>query len=234
MSWVIILSGFTMGAAGSLHCVGMCGPLAFGLPTARMPISKKIFSLLLYNLGRVTTYASIGLLFGLLGAGFYLAGFQQQLSVISGILLLLTACIYLAGRKHYRPGFLSGFYTFIQQHIISFIGRIKTPAGFYLFGILNGLLPCGMIYMGVAAALSTGTPGESVLFMAMFGLGTLPAMLAFGISTQWVGIKYRRRLQSITPFFIVLIAVLLLVRGLSPHTTDLQTNDGSGAVHCAK
>jgi len=215
----------------------MCGPLSLALPTREMNSQKKILSLFIYNIGRMTTYALLGFLFGILGAGFYFIGIQQQFSIFAGIILFLLALFYIIGKKHYRFSFLNGFYGFIQEKTISLIRKIRSPFGFYLFGIMNGLLPCGMIYMALAASLSLASPGESVLFMIMFGAGTIPAMLLFGFAGQWMGIKYRRLFQKATPFFVGLVAVLLIIRGLNMNTSLFHPMHAAGSeviIPCMK
>ena len=78
----MLWTALVLGLAGSFHCIGMCGPIAFVIPVDRSSKSRMIFQIFLYNLGRIITYSLIGVLFGLIGKGLYLAGFQQRLSIL--------------------------------------------------------------------------------------------------------------------------------------------------------
>lgn len=214
MLWPVLISGFTLGAAGSLHCIGMCGPLSLALPVSQFSAAKKFLSLLVYQAGRVITYSLIGLLFGLAGRRLYLAGYQQAFSIGIGVLLLVMALLYFGRRRNFHVRPLTRFYSIIQE----MIGRVlRSPAGmgrFLLLGIANGLLPCGMVYIALAATLSFQELSESISFMAMFGLGTLPAMMLAGYADTLIGPVQRRSFRKLIPVFITLMGVLLILRGL--------------------
>lgn len=230
-----MISGLSFGFAGSLHCIGMCGPLSLALPGQGLPGRKRSLALLLYNLGRVTTYTLLGILLSLVGRGFYLVGWQQQFSVMAGIVVLLLVIFYIAGKRHYRISLLNGFYQFILQQTSAFIGKIKNPAGCYLFGLLNGLLPCGMVYIAIAATLSLSSTAGSAFFMFMFGLGTLPAMLVFNLTTTSIGVKNLPLFRRMAPFFVGLAALLLILRGLNldiPFLSPGQPSKHVEALHC--
>jgi sulfite exporter TauE/SafE len=89
----MLYSAFIFGLISSLHCIGMCGPIAMMLPLDRSNSAKKVIQILLYHFGRLFAYASLGLVFGVLGRGFYIAAIQQQLSIGVGILMITIAVV---------------------------------------------------------------------------------------------------------------------------------------------
>lgn len=215
MLWPVMIAGFTLGAAGSLHCVGMCGPLSLALPVNYLSNTRKFFSLLFYQFGRIITYSIIGLLFGLAGRRIYIAGYQQWFSIGMGILVLTLAFLYFLQQKTIHLKFLNRFYFFVQQQISRLLRSATGLSGFLLLGMANGLLPCGMIYIALATTLSFTEVSQSVSFMAMFGAGTLPAMLLVGYAGQLIKPNWRISLQKLIPVFISLMGVLLILRGMN-------------------
>lgn len=213
--WPIILSGFTLGAAGSLHCAGMCGPLSLALPVQHFSAFNKFLALFLYQVGRVITYSVIGLLFGLAGRQLFLAGYQQWFSIGMGLVVLALAGLYLLSKKRIHLSFLGPFYQSVQGIIMRILRSSTSVMSFLLLGMANGLLPCGMVYIALATSLSFTQTGESVLFMAMFGAGTLPAMLFIGYAGVMIKPELRSVFRRMTPVFISLMGVLLILRGLN-------------------
>ncbi len=211
----ILIAGFTLGFAGSLHCVGMCGPLSLALPAWHLRGPAKFLSLLLYQFGRIITYAVLGLIFGLAGRGIYIAGIQQWLSITLGLLVLLMAAMYFVKQGNIHLAFLNRFY----QGVSKLIGRvIKSNPGFSAFlllGMANGLLPCGMVYIALAATLSFYTVYHAVGFMSFFGAGTLPAMMLVGYGGQMINPGLKRLFRKSIPFFITATGIILILRGLN-------------------
>ncbi len=210
-----MIAGFTLGAAGSLHCVGMCGPLSLALPTYHLSKTKKFISLLVYQFGRIITYSMIGLVFGLVGRRIYISGYQQWFSIGMGILVLMLVLVYFIQKKTIRLSFLNRFYHSVQGMIIRLLRSSTGFSGFLLMGIANGLLPCGMVYIALAATLSLPQISQSVAFMALFGAGTLPAMMLVGYAGQLIKPGLRRSLQKAVPMFIALMGAVLILRGLN-------------------
>ena len=215
MLWPVLISGFTLGVAGSLHCVGMCGPLSLALPIYNLSAVKKFLSLLLYQLGRIITYSTIGLLFGLAGRRIYIAGYQQWFSIIMGMVVLSLAVLYFVRHRsiHFRS--LNRFYFFIQHQISRLLRSSGGPFSFLLLGMANGLLPCGMVYIAIATTLSFTEVTQSVSFMAMFGAGTLPAMMLVGYAGQLIKPELRITLKKLIPVFISAMGIILILRGLN-------------------
>ncbi len=230
-----IIAGFTLGLAGSLHCVGMCGPLSMALPVHHFSKAGKSAALLLYQAGRIITYSGIGLLFGLMGRQLYLAGYQQTFSIVAGVVILLIAALYFIQKRNIRLSFLSGFYQGVQQIIIRLLKSYVGLPGLFLLGMANGLLPCGMVYIALAASLSMQTLTESVSFMAMFGAGTLPAMMLTGYAGILIKPELRNGFRKITPFFISLMGIVLILRGLNlgiPFLSPQLPAAPDSAVNC--
>ena len=178
MPWQFLLSGLLLGLAGSVHCAGMCGPIAFALPVQLLPKHKKAFGILLYNIGRVTTYSLLGLIAGVAGKFLLVGKFQQWFAIVfgAGILTVLAITFIFKKSLHITP--LNKLYNKLQFFIAKRIQQQGLPTLFVL-GMANGLLPCGMVFLALTGALTTASYGNSMLYMLLYGLGTLPAMFAF-------------------------------------------------------
>ena len=215
MVWQILVAGFTLGMAGSLHCVVMCGPLSLVLPTHHLSPITKFISLFLYQIGRIITYSIFGLLFGLLGRTIFMAGFQQWFSVIIGSLVLIFSVLYFIRKRsiHFAP--FSKSYLWVQKLLGTILKQNSGLSGFLILGMANGLLPCGMVYIALAAVVTMTHIGNSMAFMAMFGAGTLPAMLIMGYAGQLLKPQVRTIFNRSVPFFITATGIILLLRGLN-------------------
>ena len=212
--FTVVSTGLILGLAGSLHCVGMCGPLSLGLPMREASPARRAIALGLYHAGRIFAYSIIGMLFGLMGRKFYLAGMQQGLSIALGIFMLVIAVQYFIFRYVYQPVFIKKYYNWLQQAMIRLMKKTSWR-NYLLFGTLNGLLPCGMVYVAVAAALSTNDVLHGMLLMTTFGIGTLPALFALAIFGYLLKMPVRNQLKRLSPYFVCAIALVLILRGLS-------------------
>ncbi len=210
-----LLSGFLVGFLGSVHCAGMCGPLALALPVPGGGTLTYVYGRVLYNVGRVLTYAVLGAVAGLVGRTLVLTGAQQIVSLILGVLILLSVLGPLA-LKSLLPSFTlparSGAY--VQARLAGLMKRSSNLA-LFVIGLLNGLLPCGFVYVAMAAAITTGELYRGVLFMTGFGVGTGPIMLAIALAGKHVQAGIRRRLVALAPVFTAALAVLIILRGLN-------------------
>ena len=234
MPWQFIIAGLTLGVVSSLHCVGMCGPLSLALPTRYLPSVQRMIAILLYQVGRVITYSTLGLIFGLAGRRVYLAGFQQWFSIGMGILILSLLVQHWIFRKRLQPQFLNSFYLAVQRMMMRIL-KTKGMMPFLFFGIANGFLPCGMVYMALAGALVTTEIFQSVLFMTAFGLGTLPAMVAVSFSKQFFGSQIRSSFRRAVPVLISLMAVILILRGMNlgiPFVSPALQSSSQAPVIC--
>ncbi|MCP5515993.1 MAG: sulfite exporter TauE/SafE family protein [Verrucomicrobiales bacterium] len=204
-------TAFILGLAGSAHCAGMCGPLALALPGAGAGPIPLFGGRLLYNLGRLVTYGLLGVLFGLVGRSLALAGVQRWVAIGLGVVLLAGV---LFSRNLWGTswgGRLSGW---LRPHLGRLLRR-GTPGALFGFGLLNGLLPCGLVYVACFGAAALGDLSAAVAYMLVFGLGTVPMMLALGLAGRLVPVRLRLRLQRLVPLCVGLVAVLLILRGLS-------------------
>jgi hypothetical protein len=221
-------TAFMLGLVGSAHCAGMCGPLALALPTAGHGSAGYILGRIGYNLGRVLTYAGLGVVFGLVGRTIDLFGVERWLSISLGVLLL--AGLFASRRLGLWMPVTTGV-GWLKSGIKAMLRRHSFPA-MGLLGLLNGLLPCGLVYAACLAAIETRDVQRGVIYMAVFGLGTVPLMLAISLSGRLVPGEWRLRLQRAAPLAVVVVAALLILRGLGLGIPYLSP-DLSGGVHGA-
>ncbi len=210
-----LIAAFTLGFLGSFHCIGMCGPIALALPLSSSSKWARVLGALLYNLGRSFTYAVFGIVFGLLGKSFVIAGFQQSISIFLGVLILII--VLFPERSMSRFQFSGKLYNLINKLKSKFTHLFsqKNYYSLFLIGLLNGLLPCGLVYLGVIGAIATGDAIQGALFMVLFGLGTLPAMFSLALISNQISISFRTKIRKAVPFFVSAMAVLLILRGLN-------------------
>ncbi len=210
-----VWTGFAVGLLGSLHCVGMCGPIVLALPVFGESRLKVLMGRILYNLGRILTYAVMGALFGLFGSRIVLFGLQQNLSIGFGVIILVYVLIPRKTRtKISEFSFYKRTVSILKSNFSRLISR-KSNSSFFAIGLLNGLLPCGFVYVGIAGAVTTGSWINGALYMALFGLGTFPIMLATAILGRVVNFNMRRKINKLIPLFAVVLALLFILRGLN-------------------
>ncbi|PIB38744.1 sulfite exporter TauE/SafE family protein [Maribacter sp. 4G9] len=210
----MLLSALILGFMGSLHCVGMCGPIAFMLPVDRKSNLKKFGQISLYHLGRLLAYGIIGLVFGLLGKGLYVFGMQQRLSIAVGIVMILLVLIPAKTLNRFQLG--RPVYKIISK-IKSRLGqefKKKTADTFLTIGFLNGFLPCGLVYMALFGAIAMGDVAQGSLYMMLFGLGTVPLMTTAVYFSALLKGNAKKRIQKLIPVFVVLMGALFILRGL--------------------
>ena len=210
----MLYSAFIFGLISSLHCIGMCGPIAMMLPVERNNPSKKATQIFTYHLGRLSAYGTIGFIFGLLGKGFFLAGIQQQLSIFIGVAMI---CIVLIPEKIFAK------YNF-SKPVFKLISKIKTTLGsqfknksyksLFTIGLLNGFLPCGMVYVALFGAIAMQSPTLGVLYMVLFGLGTVPMMSSVIYLNSFLSVPIRNKIQKAIPYVAICIGILFILRGL--------------------
>lgn len=210
----MLYSAFILGLLGSLHCVGMCGPIAFMLPVDRSNSFKKVSQIGVYHIGRLLAYSLIGLVFGLLGKSLNLFGIQQQLSIAIGILMIVVVLIpYRTFAKYNLSKPLNKVISKVKSNLGQALKK-KTPDTFLTIGFLNGFLPCGLVYMAVFGAIATGSLLQGSFYMILFGLGTVPLMTSAIYLGKFLNQTIKQRIQKAIPVFVVLIGVLFILRGL--------------------
>lgn len=210
-----IISALAIGFFGSLHCIGMCGPIAIALPYPSSNVSYFIAGRIIYNLGRLTTYSFIGAVFGLLGSRLVIAGFQQTVTIVVGIAILLVILTPMKYKsKLYQHKLVQKISAPIKSGISELFKQGTIPAMF-LIGLLNGLLPCGLVYVAIAGAISSGDAISGMLYMTLFGIGTFPAMFAATIFGKFINLNIRKRINQAIPALAVMLAILFILRGLA-------------------
>ena len=224
-------AAISIGLLGSLHCVGMCGPIALALPLDRSNSFNVLIGSSLYNVGRLFTYFLIGAFFGIIGSGFTLAGFQQSLSIIVGVFMILSALWALFQLKKWNFPVHFLWINSIKTAMAKRFGRTSF-ANLFLIGMLNGLLPCGLVYMGLAGAVAMASPIEGGLFMTCFGLGTLPLMLSVAIYGNKIKKKFLPPVKRFVPVFLFLLGTLFILRGMNLGIPYVSHQLKSQTVNC--
>lgn len=219
---------FALGLLGSLHCAAMCGPLMLALPVPPGGPARFLAGRIVYQLGRIATYCLLGVGAGLVGRSVFVAGFQQGLSIALGLAVL--------------AGFFLSKKVALSAPVVRFVAKLKLAMSAQLqrrsfrslglLGLLNGLLPCGLVYVAVAGAVSRGGLPDGILYMAVFGLGTLPTMLGISLSGKLFPLALRLKLRSAIPTGVCLLAGLLILRGLALGIPYLSPDVGSATPNC--
>jgi sulfite exporter TauE/SafE len=204
----------TMGLMSSFHCIGMCGPIALALPVHKGNRGQQLAGLTIYNTGRAFTYALLGLLIGSVGSSIAWLSHLRYLSVFAG-LLMIAYVLWPAKLDTYfhTPQLWQDAVNFVRKRMGQMLHSRKMH-GMLLLGILNGLLPCGMVYLALISSMATGSMAGSGVYMFLFGIGTLPMMMAVGFFKQWFSPNFRTRLRKLTPILMATVGIWLVVRGL--------------------
>ena len=230
-----LVSALVLGLIGSFHCVGMCGPIAVALPINNQSWFSRISGTFLYNIGRAITYGVMGAVFGVLGEGIQLGGLQKWVSIIMGIIMILSVVFPFLFRNT----------RLLDQYIYGYVDKLKAYLGplfknsslvsLFFIGILNGLLPCGLVYVALAGAIATGGVLSGSLYMFIFGLGTLPMLAVVTLAGNVISGRFKSAVNKLIPYIIVLIGALFILRGLqlgipylSPPEKKLHINKDGG------
>jgi len=211
----ILFSALLLGLMGSFHCAGMCGPIAIALPLHGNTAGQKIFGGALYNLGRSATYGIMGAIFGLLGQGISMLGFQQKISVIMGALMIVAVLFPKLFKNQHK---LNKNWNASVGKLKKAIGKlfsIRTYSSLFFIGMLNGLLPCGLVYMAIAGAIGTGNAVQGALYMILFGLGTIPMLLFISLAGNAMSLTLRKRINKLIPVLVIVVGIFFILRGLS-------------------
>lgn len=211
-----VFAGFILGFFGSLHCLGMCGPIALAIPHTNYGKLTLLTDNILYNTGRIVTYSFLGALAGTIGTGIKLAGFQETVSLVMGIILLLYIFIPKKAKTSFlKLPFIENISSFFNDLFQKFLVSPK-KSSLFIIGILNGFLPCGLVYVALGTSLAgTADTLKGAAFMALFGIGTSP-MMAFAYSVKnFITVELKRKLNRLIPVAIGVLAIILILRGLS-------------------
>ena len=207
---ILFSIAFMTGLAGSFHCVGMCGPIALALPVGKLSFVQATISRFLYNFGRILTYSVLGAAFGYFGKTLFVAGFQQQLSILIGILMMA----FILPNKLITWSPFQKMTHFLMTTFKK-VFPIKSSFRFVILGLLNGLLPCGFVYMALVGASATTTPIDGAIFMAFFGLGTAPMMFSIGFLPKFLTLNHRRIINKYLPVYPIILAFFFIIRGMN-------------------
>ncbi len=223
----MLYSALILGLLGSFHCIGMCGPIAFILPLNRENKLKKTTQISLYHFGRLLTYSFIGFIFGLIGKGLYLIGFQQRISILIGIVMIIIVLIPI--RIFNKYNFSKPLYSTVGK-VKSNLGKLlkkKSNKAIFTIGILNGFLPCGMVYMALVGSIATSNASIGSLYMFIFGLGTIPLMTVAVYLGNILSISIRNKIQKVIPVFVVMIGILFILRGMGLGIPYISPSDAT-------
>jgi sulfite exporter TauE/SafE len=225
----LLATGLMLGVAGSAHCAGMCGPIALAVPLTGKGPWHRLASTLLLNSGRVFTYALLGAAFGMFGNGLRLAGLQQVVSLLAGSLLLLAVLVPGAIERFGAKGRMALVIGRLRSTMAKHLRR-SSPEAVFVTGMLNGALPCGMVYAAAIGAAAMGSGTQGALYMLLFGMGTWPALFALRLSGGLLPARARQFLRKASPALIAVTGLLLVLRGaqlgipyLSPNTPVAAT-----------
>lgn len=212
-----ILAGFLLGFLGSFHCAAMCGPIAISLPSSNKSKLNFLLERFSYNIGRVITYSLFGMIFGFFGERIFMAGFQQLISVIIGIVILFYLVKPLL--KKNSSNLLNiqnsgSSFSFFKNIFAKFYSK-NSKLSLFGIGILNGFLPCGFVYIALSGAVAMRSPMNGALFMMFFGIGTLPLMLGISMSKSFVSLQLRRKINKLSPAIALIFALIFIIRGLN-------------------
>lgn len=213
--FTLFISAFFLGIISSLHCIGMCGPIALAIPLNRNSKLEAFIGVLEYNFGRILTYSTLGFIVGFIGLGIQLIGFLQVLSIISGCIIIIYAWRKQLNRIF--PFFKSSN-NFIYRFTSKKMGGLfksKSPFRLFFLGVLNGLLPCGMVYSALMTSIIADSPLNASLTLFFFGLGTLPTMVIFSFYAHRISPLFKSKINRFLPYIVTIIGLMILLRGLN-------------------
>ena len=223
----MLVLAFTLGLFGSLHCVGMCSPIALLIPLQRQRKGFRSLQLGAYFIGKTLAYTLMGLLFGLVGEGIFIAEYQQEFSIFAGLLMILMGLFSLLHLRVKGLGnpLLKGF-SLLKNALGKQLSK-KTLTSSFSIGFLNGFLPCGLVYTALFGALAMGNWWGSMIYMTAFGVGTIPLMLLLILLGDFLPLALRRRLNQWLPLVVILVGILFILRGLGlgiPYLSPADTH----------
>ena len=222
----MFFSAFMLGLVGSLHCIGMCGPLTLLLPNQGHFSFKFFLGRLSYNFGRILTYSILGATAGFFGEKVSFFVSQRSISIGFGILILAYVLLPLVYKnKIYNPNFIYRFSNLLKG---AFAKLFKSKSFFaqLSFGLVNGLLPCGMVYVALAGAFLATNWSDAALTMMFFGLGTVPLMLPISLGMNQIRRFLGSKFKTIISVTYVLLGVWLIYRGMDYDFQTLYTAPG--------
>jgi len=205
---------FVMGLIGSFHCLGMCGPIAMALPMGNRNSSSRLFGGIIYNSGRIFTYSMLGLVLGFAGDFLISPKIQSTVSIVFGSIIVIYLLLPPRTKNVLKISPSQNLLVRLRKQLAKFL-YIQNNSSLFGIGMLNGLLPCGMIYLALASSFLAGSPLKGSLFMFLFGLGTFPIMLDAVFFGSFLNQHFRSKLRKLVPVFLFFMAALLIIRGMN-------------------
>jgi len=224
---------FLMGLLGSVHCAVMCGPIMLGFSAKGKGNLNGFFQLILYQTGRIMVYAMLGFLAGLLGNAIKLFTDQKWLSIGLGMLMIFMALFQF--ESHYQGRFSSW-----QTKIFYPLGKLMSkvynqPYWGFIAGVLNGLVPCGMVYLALTTALNSVNIQSATLFMFLFGLGTAPLMLMISAGNIYIRRYIKLSTKRMIPWLMVVLGLVFVLRAAElgiPFLSPVIHHQFNSSVSC--
>lgn len=213
-----ITLGLTFGLISSLHCVGMCGPLVLAIHKNSSITSfnvKSILNPILYNIGRILSYILIGLIIGFFGEVIKFAIVQEQISIFTGVMLLFIGITTKFNSTNtFKSQKLNNVINYLKNKI-AYLLKNQSNSKMFFLGVLNGFLPCGMVYMALASSLAMPDITHTMLFMASFGLGTSPLLISLFVTSNLIPTSLRVKLNKFVPLITILLGFIIVLRGMN-------------------
>jgi len=209
-----LLAGFMIGLAGTMHCAGMCGPIAMALPTGSSRGAHYVTGRLLYQIGRIGTYMILGTLAALGASAITISGYEGVVSITAGVLMIVSAVLQLLWHKSLLP---AGPLLRLTAPVRSAMQRLlhqRSLLALLGIGAVNGLLPCGLVLSAIFGSAATTDPAQGAMFMAAFGLGTLPVMTAISLGGGWITNHLKGTARLAMPVLALLLGTVFVVRGM--------------------
>lgn len=210
----------------------MCGAIALSLPVQHFSGVQKVIGILLYNIGRIITYGIMGAILGSIGSAFNFMGWQQSISIVLGIMLVVVFIVAIRKKQISQSAFVQKHWNNKIVNAIAPLFQNKKLYSPLLIGLLNGLLPCGLVYMAIAGAVAMHHTFQGAVFMMSFGLGTLPAMFLVSITGNVIGVQWRNFFRKSAPYVIGLMGVLLILRGANLNIPYLSPKVEQNKMQC--
>lgn len=215
-----LITGLAIGILGNAHCIGMCGPLALAIPLPEN--GRKAWAIVLYQMGKTMAYMALGLLLSFIGTGFNFFKCQQIFSITLGILMLIFVFRHYLLKKHNT--LKMPYAHLIQKQLSLWFDKPKNLKKYPILGFLNGLLPCGLVYLAIGAAGLSGSMQGAIWVTFGFGLGTSPMLVLMMVfkkrfATHW-------RFQRVVPILVSITSLLIIIRGLNIGIPYLSPKQG--------
>ncbi len=234
MDSIDLISIVTVAFLGSVgHCIGMCGGIVIAYSSAKIDGKSSKLSQgvahLTYSFGRVTTYTAMGAVFGAIGGVLSFNNIAiATLTILAGIFMVLAG-LSLIGKLNFLTKLEHSFSkTAWYQKLFREIIASKSLLSFYMLGLLNGLLPCGLVYFFAVTAASTGSPLWGAIVMFIFGLSTIPSLFTLGF---FAGIftksNFRKTMMSLASIIVIIYGLYTIYRGY-----DFIENPNKSLLNC--